>query len=419
MLANEPFQSTGSSITVGNVSFKQDMSSITNNPAAASYFMQGETGLVLNILPPLGGGYEVGQIDSLIDELDELVDILEDENLGAQGALDAKDRFDPFLVKAERDGLVKMAGYAGIPLLPLFYFNTELGTFTLNAKVSGSLRSTVLADEIDIVAFNNSFQINTSAALYVKSAGLTQLSAGYSRAVWKRDEGILHAGATLNVNRISLSKNLISFAGLEDGENIGDAIKDDYENNEQSSTNVSLDVGALWVDTHYSIGLSIKDLNAPEYEYKSLVSNCSDEQGVSLDNCLVAQEAIALGRISGQETYEANAQASIEASAWLGDETKWLLHTSIDLNDKNDPIGDVFQWANVSASAQLNNWVIPEVRLGYSQNLAGTELGYYSLGVTLFKRAQLDVRWSTDSVDIDGTNMPRSAFFGFSIQSKF
>jgi len=63
-----------------------------------------------------------------------------------------------------------------------------------------------------------------------------------------------------------------------------------------------------------------------------------------LDNCLVAQEAIAQGRITGEETFTANSQATLEASAWLGDENKWLLHTSVDLNDKNDPLGDIYQW---------------------------------------------------------------------------
>ena len=417
--ANDPFQAAGTSITTGSISFQQNMSSISNNPAAASYFMQNNSGLVLNILPPIGAGYEVGQIDSLIDELDELIDILENDNLTAQDALDAKDRFEPFLKLASQDGLLKVAGHAGIPLFPIFYFNSKLGTFTVNAKINGSLRSTVIDDNIDIIGLNDSFIINTSAAVYVKSAGLTQLSAGYSRPMWKLDKGVLHAGATLNINRLSLSKNLISLAGLEDGENIGDAIEDDYEKNQQSSTNLSVDMGALWVNTNYSMGLSIKDINAPKYDYKTLTSDCSQEQGMSLDNCLVAQEAIAQGKITGQETFVANAQATFEASAWLGNENKWLVHTAIDLNDKNDPLGDVYQWASISASTQFNNWVIPSLRVGYSQNLAGTELRYYSVGMTLFKRAQLDVKWSSDSVEVDGRTIPRSAFFSFSIQSQF
>ncbi len=82
--------------------------------------MQGESSLVMNILPPVGAGYEVGKIDSLIDELNELVDILENDNLTAQNALDAKDRFDPFLEFASKDGRLTVAGHAGIPFFLCF-----------------------------------------------------------------------------------------------------------------------------------------------------------------------------------------------------------------------------------------------------------------------------------------------------------
>lgn len=417
--ANDPFGHSGTAVTVGNITYNHDISSITYNPAASAASFRGGSGFVFNILPPIGGGYEVGQIDSLIDELDELVDILENDDLSAQDALDAKNRFDPFLENAGRNGLIKLSGHAGIPIFPALYVSSDIGTFSFNARFSGSLRSTVLDDSIEIVGFNNSFKINTSAAVYVKSAGLSQFSIGYSDEFWQEGEGKLYAGATANINRLSLSKNLISLAGLEDGEDIGDAIQDDYENNEQSTTQLGLDIGALWVHSDYQVGLSISDLNEPEYEYKSLALDCSQLTGISLDNCIVSQDAISQGRISANEVYTANAQANLSASAWLGDTKQWQLHTSIDLNDKNDPIGDVYQWANIAATADFDSWFIPGIRLGYSTNLVGTKLSYYNVGITLFKRAQLDLRWSDESVDIDGTSAPRSAFISFSIQSQF
>ncbi|MEQ3653402.1 MAG: conjugal transfer protein TraF [Glaciecola sp.] len=418
-LANDPFGHSGTAVTVGDIVYNHDISSISHNPAASSAALKGGSGFVFNMLPPIGGGYEVGQIDSLLDELDELIDILEDDDLSAQDALDAKDRFDPFLENAGRNGLVKLSGHAGFPILPALYVSSELGTFSFNAQFSGSIRSTVIDDNIDIVGFNDSFKINTAAAVYVKSAGLSQVSLGYSDEFWQHGDGQLFAGATLNINRLSLSKNLISLAGLEDGEDIGDAIEDDYENNEQSSTQIGVDIGALWVHSDYHIGLSISDLNEPEYEYKSLNSDCSQLSGISLDNCIVTQDAISQGRVRANEIYTANAQATLSASAWLGESKQWQIHTSLDLNDKNDPIGDIYQWANIATTAHFDNWLIPGIRLGYSTNLVGSELSYYNIGVTLFKRAQLDLRWSDESVDIDGTEAPRSAFISFSIQSQF
>lgn len=417
--AQNVFHPNGSGLTHGSISHSSDPNSLLRNPAAPSYLLGDKTGFIINFIPPIGGGYEVGKIDSLIDELDELIDILEQDNLSAEDALDARDRFEPFLVNAQRDGLIKASVQVGIPLLPVFHRSTKWGTFTANANISGSLRSTVLADDIDIIAFNDTFRINTAASVYVKSAGIVSLSFGYSNIIWESESFDLHAGINANLNRMELSKNVIALAGLEDGEDIGDAIQDDYENNSQSSTNLAIDMGFLLVSHKTSVGLSISDINEPEYSYGSLASSCSNLTGISVDNCFVAQDAIARGAIEANETYVANAQARLEVSQWFGEGARLGLHSSVDLNKKNDPIGDQFQWATVSTTLDLNNWLIPELRLGYSKNLAGTELGYYSVGAIFLKYANLDLRWSSESVDIDGNNAPRSAFVGFSVQRQF
>lgn len=422
--ANDAFQVYGASLTRSKVSEPNDPGSSLNNPAAASHFMHGKTGLRYNFIGPLGAGYEVGKLDSLVDELDELVDILEDENLTAQDALDAKERFDPFLRDAAMNGMVKVAGNTSIPFFPMFYHSNDWGTFTAEINLSGVLRSTVLDDDINIVAINDSFKINTAAALYIKSGVKANLGLGYSRPVWKSDGGMLHAGVKLNVSQYKLGKNIISLSGLEDGEDIGDAIKDDYKANQNTSTNISIDAGLLWVGKQYSVGLSLKDLNEPEYDYGVLSENCNALQGLSLDNCYVAQEAVAQGRIRADEVFVANAQATFEGAIWtatplLGKGAKIGLHTALDINDKNDPTGDVYQWASVGATADLGTWFVPEIRFGYSKNLAGTKLSYYSIGITFFKHADLDLKWSDESVEVDDSSAPRSAFISFAIQTKF
>lgn len=422
--ANEPTQVFGASLSRGQVSSPHDPSSSINNPAAASYFMHGKSGVRYNFIGPIGIGYEVGQLDSLVDELDALVDILEDDNLTAQAALDAKDRFDPFLNDAAVNGMLKLSGSSAIPFFPMFYHSNDIGTFTAEIEVSGLLRSTVLDDDINIVAINDSFKINTKAALYVKSGVKANLGLGFSRPVYKNQAGMLHAGLKVNISQYKLGKNIISLSGLEDGEDIGDAIKDDYKTNQATTSNVSVDAGLLWVAKQYSLGLSVTDINEPEYDYAVLSATCSGLQGLSLDNCYVAQEAAAQGRINPSEVFVANAQATAEASAWvstplLGKGGTLGIHSSIDLNDKNDALGDVYQWASVGATANLNSWFVPEFRFGYSKNLVGTKLSYYSIGLTFFKHADLDVKWSDESVEIDDSSGPRSAFISFAIQTKF
>ena len=423
-LARDSFQPFGASLTRSKVSVPNDLGSSMNNPAAASHFMNGKSGFKFNFIGPIGAGYELGKIDSLVDELDELIDILENDDLSAQEALDAKDRFDPFLANAAVNGMIKVGANAALPLFPMFYHSNNFGTFTAEISLTGTLRSTVLDDKIDIISINDTFKINTQAAVYVKSAGMLNIGLGYSRPVYKTEAGLLHAGVKVNISQYELTKNVISLAGLEDGEDIGDAIKDDYESNANSSVNVALDLGLMWVAKHYALGLSLNDINEPEYDYGVLSSNCSELTGMSLDNCFVAQDAIAQGRIRGEEVYVANAQATFEASTWLatpmlGEGTRWGFHSAIDLNEKNDPIGDLYQWASLGATAEFNNWLVPELRMGYSKNLAGTKLSYYSVGVTFFKHADLDIKFSDESVEIDESSAPRSAFFSFAIQTKF
>jgi hypothetical protein len=306
--------------------------------------------------------------------------------------------------------------------MPLMYHSNSFGTLYADLKISGSLKSVVLDDEIQIIPLNDSFQINTSASVFVKSAGAVTLGLGYSRPIWHSQNGLLHAGLKVNISQYELATNIIALAGLEDGENIGDAIENDYEANSNSSTSLGIDAGLVWISEHFNAGFTLTDINEPEYEYGSLVASVDECQaliGVSLDNCFVAQEEISRGRINGDEVFVANAQATVSASAWTGEDIRWGFHTSLDLNEKNDALGDVYQWANASTTIELNNWLLPELRLGYTKNLSGTELGYYSVGLTFLKQAELDVRWSDESVVIDGSSAPRSAYFSFAIQSKF
>ncbi len=410
---------SGQSTTRGKVASIHDYSSIRVNPASVNHLFPQDETFDFNMFGPFGFGYEVGKIDSLMDELDELIDILEQDDLTAQDALDAKERFDPFLQNAAVDGMLKAYGYGSVPIFPVIFRINENHTLYTDLHFGGSLRATVLDDEIDIISFNNTYAINTDAAVYVKSVGLVSFGIGYAGTLWEFDSASLHGGVKANINRFSLSKNIISLAGLEDGEDIGDAIEDDYEENANSSIGVGVDLGLELVGDFYHFGLAVTDVNEPEYDYGSLVSDCQNLSGISLDNCLVAQNAIGAGRIRGNETYQATAQATLSGSYSVGENNGLVFGASVDLNEKNDPIGDPYQWAHFSATSFFESALIPELRLGYSQNLAGSELSYFSVGLTLFKYADLDVAWSDEQVEIDDSKAPRSLFVSFSVQSRF
>ena len=169
-------------------------------------------------------------------------------------------------------------------------------------------------------------------------------------------------------------------------------------------------------------GLAFTNTNEPENEFGSASAttySCRNMSGISLENCILAQDAIAQGLKNVGEIDVANTQATLLASTWFGEDVTWGFHTSIDLNDKNDAVGDIYQYANAGASLQFNNRLVPEFRVGYTKNLAGNELSYYSVGITFFKKAALNVGWSDEIVANNESNAARSAYFSFAIQTKF
>ncbi|MFT5670671.1 MAG: hypothetical protein ACI9WH_001498, partial [Glaciecola sp.] len=74
-MAQQTFASSGSALNRGAVVVGSDLNSAFYNPAAPSFMLAGEVGFQTNFIAPFGAGYEVGEIDSLIDELEELIDI--------------------------------------------------------------------------------------------------------------------------------------------------------------------------------------------------------------------------------------------------------------------------------------------------------------------------------------------------------
>ena len=89
----------------------------------------------------------------------------------------------------------------------------------------------------------------------------------------------------------------------------------------------------------------------------------------------------------------------------------------IDANAVPDPMGDDYQWFTLSAGYATESWWLPGIRAGYRKNLAGTELGYASFGLTAFKIVNFDIASTLDTTRISGTKLPRGlmASIGFQI----
>jgi hypothetical protein len=109
-------------------------------------------------------------------------------------------------------------------------------------------------------------------------------------------------------------------------------------------------------------------------------------------------------------------QLKLEASLYSSDR-RWSGHLGVDANSATDPLGNDYQWLTVSAGYETRNQWIPGLRLGYRQNLAGTEKTYASLGMTVFKYINLDISSALDVTRIDGKKLPEGlmASIGFQV----
>jgi hypothetical protein len=109
-------------------------------------------------------------------------------------------------------------------------------------------------------------------------------------------------------------------------------------------------------------------------------------------------------------------QLTLEGSIFSGSR-RWIVNFAYDANEVPDPMGDDYQWASVSGGYLTDSWWLPGIRASYRQNLAGTELAYVGVGVTILKVLNLDVISTLDTVNIDGEELPQGlmARIGFQI----
>ena len=120
-------------------------------------------------------------------------------------------------------------------------------------------------------------------------------------------------------------------------------------------------------------------------------------------------------QIEQGRTYTMERQLKLEATLF-GREQKWSWHLGLDANAARDPVGDEFQWFTLSGGFDTGSRWFPNVRLGYRQNLAGTEKAYASLGMTMFKYVNVDIASALNTTKIDGRKLPEGLMFSLGFE---
>lgn len=459
------FQPPGANLTYGDVTHGMRAQSASTNPAAAAADMarEGDTQRSGTIVSA-AAGIEFGNIQQLWEFYDEVFRSYRpsDNDVQAPGQLpgtkppggidlgdiwdsldpDIQEELDAIVAEVTRQatilGLIFAEGYgkAWIAADAPFVFSRPRwgGAWTLQLHWSGTSRAFGVVENIEFdreearaaiqdwfdtevanrpgtlqvggqvyllldALGNVKFSLQNDSAVAYKATQMVTASTGYSRAAWSNDAGTLFVGGEAHLHVMRLSGLGIRFGDMTDSEELFDQIRDaDYE----SDTRVSFDAGVLWVGDNYQLGAQVTSINQPDFRFPDI------------DTGPFTNEAIIRQFEQGQ-IYTMERQLKLEASLY-GRDRKWSWHLGLDANAARDPVGDEFQWLTLSGGFDTGSRWLPNVRLGYRHNLAGTKKTYASLGMTMFRYVNFDIASALDVTRINGRKLPEGLMLSLGFQ---
>ena len=238
-------------------------------------------------------------------------------------------------------------------------------------------------EEVELDFRNDSLLLTKTARIYA-------FGASYSKRLFRNSKGAFFAGVEPKIYHVGLGQVDTRFGEITDAE----ALFEDIRNAELSYDNaLSADIGALWVTENYLLGLTVNDITSPRFSFPRVDFDKYTDQKI-------------LRELRRESIFEKSLQGRIEAA--LYDKSQRLAtHFSIDTNAVNDPMRDEYQWVVLGASLQLKSRWVPGFRVGYRENLAGTQLRHFSAGMSLLKILTLDISRTLDSVRIEDNTVPR------------
>ena len=412
-----------SGVVTGQSSDHVSLFNGTYNPAMGDLMISPNEHWRLNYFFSLSSSTEFGQVDNFVDDIDDLIDILEDPGSTSDPVDITLDKFNNLITKAGKDGYLKTTNGGYLPAFPLYWRPSFLpGTLSFELNIETQIKLSVLNDTMRFDQAKETFSTATSA--YIKTGIQRKFSVGYSQEIQtaylqQHFDGHLLVGARLNIYDLELSKQVFQLQ-LLNGKDIEDVISDEYKHNRIQSTGIGLDFGAIWMTSDYRLGLSLTNLNAPSFDYGPVGINCdttpegSDQQS----NCYIADYfATVKGQIKVHEQHKKNPVIIADGSYYLL--SNWLVSGASELASYDDTVGTENQWINIATSYHPSNFWFPDVRIGYSKNMAGSKLSYANAGLTILGTFNLDLSIALDKVSIDDKSTPRGFGFSLSFEEQF
>ncbi|ETI58450.1 conjugal transfer protein TraF [Marinomonas profundimaris] len=405
MPVNQP---TGSSFTLSNAPNQRALATALGNPAAPFLMVNqdDEDNFRFGIVGPLGVGIEMGDVSDLSDRMEEIEGIIDNTSAGTAAADETK--IEGILSEIGDTAYVKTSVSMQVPLMPVIYRTDSNGAFMLDASISAVAKANVLSSD---VATDGS-GVTTDASFQAQTAVDLGIGLGYSQSMWENSHGMLVGGVKATMHNISMGRALVSLD--DDSVDAGDAISDAISDDAITSSGVGIDLGAVWVSNYYQVGVTVANINEPEFDGVPLDTTCGTK------SCDAAQSLVSAGKldVSGSK-YIMEMQTTVDlAVSTTGKQV--TLGMSYDTNPVKDAVGDEYQWAVASLSYYGDSHFLPGIRVGYRQNMAGSELSYGTFGLTILKRLNIDLAVALETVeDEDGDELPRSAYFSIGYDTAF
>lgn len=465
--AGPVYQPSGANLTFGDVTHGQRVQSASTNPAAAAADLaRGREARTRGLVFSTSAGLEYGNIQNLFDFYDQITKGYDPSDPGdgsgpgqdpdnkPGGGIDLGeilDSLDPDVQDAIRaiagevarqvaiGALIQAEGYgkAWVAVDLPFVAGAEYlgGAWTFGLNYSGSTKAFGLVDRVEFDAdaardaindwlarlpvnrptqlpvsgdvtlqydpATNGFGlgIDNDSSIITKATRTTELSLGYSRLARSSESGNLFLGVRGRTYYKELGRVSIRFGDITDSEELFDQIRNgDF----RSDTRFGLDAGALWVADRYQLGIQVTNINEPKFTFP----------GVDLNPYSTIDIIDFLERDS---TYKMDSQIKLEGS-YFGRDRRWSAHIGVDADPATDPLGDDFQWLTLSSGFRFDSRWLQDLRLGYRENLTGSELRYVSAGLTAFRFLNLDLSSALDTVRIDGDKLPRGLMISLGFQ---
>lgn len=407
--------SYGSSSTMGSVAIPDNLNSIRYNPAAGFLVLDRKSGEAIRFgyLSEVGAEFQVGAADNFEQDLNQLMDELNQfENDVAAGtytapqadakAQEIQDSFNQVLSRFGEKAKIKTDVTISAPLFPMVFSVAPLpGVVSLEANVSAVTDVTFLDDPLayDVVTK----ELSTNSRIYVKGGTLLHAAVGYSQPLYGIDRflptsGDLIVGARLNLYSTSLS-SVEGQVDRDDGKDTGGIVSDGLKSSKDTLA-YGADVGVIWRAKRYQLGLSVQNINSPEFHY-------------SVNEAQLASDDVSGGSIEMTPRYTLD-------GALFFDRQQFVLSGSYDINTTTDLVGDDVKKVSFSGAYLPDYLFLPTLRVGYEKNLKPGGLSAIKAGAGFLSgMLNLDITYGLETTTVDNEAVPRRFGFHLGVEEPF